>query len=141
MENRIVKFILEDGKSIEYKEKNIESYRKEGHSENGAKSHFFCQHKNWEIEALSYFNLNIEDFAKDEYDLIDSDEKKNMSDFDDDDILSEAEYRGITPQGAELENSNILNDGFLDRFVTIVNRGNIAEIENTLSFLEFKYKI
>ena len=73
--------------------------------------------------------------------MIDSDKKKDIDDFDDDDILSEAEYRGIIPVGTELQNGNILNEDFVERFVTIVNRGNTTEIENALSYLEFKFKI
>lgn len=73
--------------------------------------------------------------------MIDEDERKEIGDYDDDDILSEAEYRGILPVSAELQNENILNEDFVARFVTIVNRGNTAEIENTLSFLEYKFKI
>jgi hypothetical protein len=141
MENRIIKIVLENGLSIEYKEKGIEYFKKKGYSEGLAKSFFFNQHKNWEKETLSYFGLDIEEYAKNEYDLIDSDEKRDINDFDDDDLLSEAEIRGILPASAELQNSNILNEDFIERFVTIVNRGDIADIDNTLSFLEFKYKI
>ncbi|WP_278494884.1 hypothetical protein [Chryseobacterium arthrosphaerae] len=141
MENRIVKVILEDNRSIEYKEKSIDFFRRNGSSENLAKSQFHNQHKKWEKDLISYFSISIEEFAKDEYDLIDSDKKKDIDDFDDDDILSEAEYRGIIPVGTELQNGNILNEDFVERFVTIVNRGNTTEIENALSYLEFKFKI
>ncbi|MEA1849235.1 hypothetical protein U9K52_09950 [Chryseobacterium sp. MHB01] len=141
MENKIVKVVLEDGKTIEYKEQSIEHFRKTGQSENWVKHQFFNQYTNWEKNILTYFQLDIEEYAKDEYDLIDEDERKDISDFDDDDILEAAEYRGILPESVELENENIMNEDFVSRFVTIIDRGNISEIENTLEFLEFKYKI
>lgn len=141
MQNRIVKIVLENGKSIDYKERNIEHFRKTGQSESWVKNQFFNQHQNWEKNALTYFNIDIEEYAKAEYDLIDEDERKEISDYDDNDVLSEAEYRGILPVSAELQNENILNEDFVTRFVTIVNRGDTAEIENTLSFLEYKFKI
>lgn len=132
---------MEDGSSFDYEEKSIDYFRKNSTSESVAKDRFYNQHRNWEKSALSHFDLDIEEFAKKEYDLIDADEKKDIEDFDDSDIMDEAESRGILPISAELENSNILNDGFIDRFVKIIDRGNNVEIENTLAFLEFKYKI
>ncbi|WBV60271.1 hypothetical protein PFY12_14680 [Chryseobacterium camelliae] len=141
MQNRIVKIVLENGNSIDYKEQSIEHFRKTGQSESWVKNQFFNQRQNWEKNALTYFNLDIEEYAKAEYDLIDEDERKEIGDYDDDDILSEAEYRGILPVSAELQNENILNEDFVARFVEIINRGNTAEIENTLSFIEYKFKI
>lgn len=141
MSNRVVKLVMDDGSSFDFEEKNIDHFRKKFKSESLVKERFYNQHNYWEREAISRFNLDIEDFAKEEYDLIDSDERKEINDFDDEDILIEAEYRGILPQSAELQNENILNEDFVQRFVTIVNRGNNQEIENTLAFLEFKYKI
>lgn len=141
MSDRVIQIVMEDGSSLNYEEKNIDHFRKKFISENAAKTHFYNQHSDWERNVLSYFSLDIESFAKQEYDLIDADEKKDINDFDDSDILDEAESRGILPVSVDLENSNILNEGFIDRFVKIINRGNNAEIENTLDFLEFKYKI
>ncbi|SHF17047.1 hypothetical protein [Chryseobacterium vrystaatense] len=139
MSSKIIKIVMEDGSSFDYKEKPIDHFgSKEVES---TKYKFFNQHKHWEEKALSYFNLDIEDYAKDLFDLIDSDEKNDISDFDDEDILMEVESRCLLPEAVELENSNILNEGFVDRFVNIINRGDNSEIENALAFLEFKYKI
>lgn len=121
MSNRVVKLIMEDGSSFDYNEKK--------------------QYKEWEKDAISKFSIDLEEYAKIEYDLIDADDKKDIEDFDDSDILEEAEYRGILPAVAELENENISNADFVDRFVTIINRGINSEIENVLSLLESKYKI
>lgn len=132
---------MEDGSSIDYKEKTIDHFRKNTASENTAKFQFFNQHKHWEEKALSYLNLDIEEFAKEEYDLIDADERINLGDFDDDDIMDEAESRCLITGSCQLDNTNILNEGFIERFVSIVNRGDVSEIENILQLLESKYKI
>ncbi len=117
---------------------------------------FFNQHKHWEEKALSYFNLDIEEYAKEEFDLIDSDERRDLGDFDDDDIMDEAESRCLITDNYimdeaesrclitdnyQIENANILNEGFIERFVNVVNRGDVSEIENILQLLESKYKI
>lgn len=141
MPNRVIKLIMEDGSSFDYKQKTFEQLMTRVNSKARAEVLFNFQHENWEKEAISYFNLDIENFAKNKYDLIDSDEKKGIGDFDDDDILSEAEYRGILPVGAELQNENIINEDFIERFVNIVNRGNSQDIESALQGLELKFKI
>ena len=141
MPNRVIKLIMEDGSSFDYKQKTFEQLMTRVNSKARAEVLFNVQHENWEKEAISYFNLDIENFAKNKYDLIDSDEKKGIDDFDDDDILSEAEYRGILPAGAALQNENIINEDFIERFVNIVNRGNSQDIESALQGLELKFKI
>lgn len=141
MENKIIKITLDDGNSLEFKEKSIEHFRKHSTSENAAKDQYYNQYLKWETNVLSCFNMSIKEFAKKEYDLIDSDERKDINDFDDDDILSEAEFRGILPVSTELQNENIMNEDFVERFVNIVNRGNSQDIESALEYLEFKFKI
>lgn len=141
MSNRVVKLIMEDGSSLDYKEKNIDFFKKNTTSENNAKHQFFNQHKHWEEKALSYFSLDIEEYAKEEYDLIDSDERRDLGDFDDEDIIDEAESRCLITESCQIENANILNEGFIERFVNVVNRGDVSEIENILQLLESKYKI
>lgn len=141
MQNRIVKLVMEDGSSFDYKEKTINYFLKQENSEAWAKRWFENQYKNWQKEAISKFDIDLYEWAKENYDLVDSDEIKDISDFDDSDLLEEASYRGILPVVAEVENENILNAEFINRFVTIVNRGDYSEIENILSLLESKYKI
>lgn len=141
MSNKIIKLVMEDGSSFDYKEKTINQFLKEENNEAWAKRWFNNQHDEWQKEAISKFSIDLELWAKERFDLIDLDDQKEIGDFEDSDLLEEADYRGILPSVTEVQNENILNEDFVDRFVNIVNRGNTAEIENTLSFLEFKYKI
>lgn len=141
MKNRIIKLVMEDGSSFDYKEKTINHFLRQENNETWAKRRFETQYENWQKEAISKFDIDLYLWAKENYDLVDSDEIKNIGDFDDSDLLEEADYRGILPAVAELENENILNADFINRFVTIINRGTSSEIENVLSLLESKYKI
>ncbi|WP_284461596.1 hypothetical protein [Chryseobacterium sp.] len=132
---------MEDGSSFTYEERNINYFKKNTTSENNAKHQFFNQRKHWEEKALSYFCLDIEEYAKEEFDLIDSDERRDLGDFDDEDIMGEAESRCLITESYQIENASILNDGFIERFVNVINRGDISEIESILQLLESKYKI
>lgn len=96
----------------------------------------------WEQdEILPYLLTDIEDYAKYEFDLIDADEKYDLSEFTDDDILDEAEKRRLYLNNASIENENIINEDYLVRFAEIINRGNDIEIGNFLEELEKKYHI
>lgn len=108
MKKKINKVLFDDGTVLEY--------RKE----------LYFNHGSYEEEIIKSLNIDIEDWAKIEYDLID-----------------EGEYRGLFKDIQEevIENVNIANEAFLERFITIMNRGNNTEIENTLIELEEKFKI
>lgn len=96
----------------------------------------------WEQdEILPYLLTDIEEYAKDEYNLIDEDDKDDISDFDDDDLLKEAEKRGIHINNTSIQNENIINQNFLSRFAQIINRGYDIEIGKILDELEKKYHI
>ena len=96
----------------------------------------------WEQEEiLPNLLTDIEDYAKQNYDLIDEDEKDDISDFDDDDLIMEAEKRKLHLRNASIKNENIINENYLDRFAEIINRGNDIEIGNFLYDLEVKYHI
>ena len=96
----------------------------------------------WEQEEiLPNLLTDIEDYAKNEYDLIDADDKNDLSEFTDDDILDEAEKRRLHLNNASIENENIINEDYLVRFAEIINRGNDIEIGNFLDDLEVKYHI
>lgn len=141
MSKRIIKLVMDDGSSFDYTEKTINHFLKQEKSEAWAKRWFEKQYEEWQKEAISQFDIDLCEWAKENYALVDSDEIKEIEDFDDSDLLEEADYRGILPSVAEVENENILNADFIGRFVTIINRGVISEIENFLSLLESKYKI
>ncbi len=96
----------------------------------------------WEQEEiLPNLLTDIEDYAKYEYNLIDEDDKDDISDFDDDDLLKEAEKRGIHINNTSIQNENIINQNFLSRFAQIINRGYDIEIGKILDELEKKYRI
>ena len=96
----------------------------------------------WEQEEiLPNLLTDIEDYAKNEYNLIDADDKYDLSEFTDDDILDEAEKRRLYLNNASIENENIINEDYLVRFAEIINRGNDIEIGNFLDDLEVKYHI
>ena len=96
----------------------------------------------WEQEEiLPNLLTDIEDYAKYEYDLIDEDDKDDISDLDDDSLLKEAEKRKLHLRNASIKNENIINENYLDRFSEIINRGNDIEIGNFLDDLEVKYHI
>ena len=96
----------------------------------------------WEQdEILPYLLTDIEEYAKDEYNLIDEYDKVDISDFDDDDLIMEAKKRKLHLRNAEIKNENIINENYLVRFAEIINRGNDIEIGKILDELEKKYHI
>ncbi|AZB01256.1 hypothetical protein EG359_17280 [Chryseobacterium joostei] len=141
MANRVIKIVMEDGSSFGYEEKTINQFLKQEKNEAWARKWFESQHKDWQKQAVRYFDFDLEDFAKEEYDLIDSNDQNEIGDFSDSDLLEEMYNRGILPETTELQNPNITNEDFVSRLINIINRGDDNEIENTLAYLEFKYKI
>lgn len=83
--------------------------------------------------------LDLEDYAKESFNLISEDEQKDLSDYDNDEIEFEMERRNLGR--SVFKNENINNESFIDRFVNIVDRGNDFEIDNILEMLEKNYKI
>ncbi|MDV3749317.1 hypothetical protein CMU21_15905 [Elizabethkingia anophelis] len=138
--SRIVKVIMSDGETLEYKEKSLESFNTNGYTESMVKYLFNSQHERFEEEILSNMNIDLEDWAKEEYSLVDEDEVKSLEDYNDDEIQEEADCRGLK-YGYDLQNSNILNSEFIDRFIEIIDRGDAFQIDNTLTLLEKNYKI
>ena len=134
----IKKIIFEDGSEKEFipetqkyiKDKSVLSWR------------INRQLIRWEQEEiLPNLLTDIEDYAKNEYDLIDADDKYDLSEFTDDNILDEAEKRRLHLKNDSIKNENIINEDYLVRFAEIINRGNDIEIGNFLDDLEVKYHI
>ncbi|MDQ8748349.1 hypothetical protein [Elizabethkingia miricola] len=138
--NRIVKVIMSDGETLEFKEKSLESFATNGYSKSTVERLFNGQHGIFEEEILSKMNIDLEDWAKEEYSLVDEDEVKGLDDFSDDEIRNEATYRTLFKDKA-VHNQNILNSEFIDRFIEIINRGDDFQIDNALTMLEKNYKI
>lgn len=94
----------------------------------------------WEQDKIfHHLATDLEYYAKDEFDL--TEESCDLDNYDDDDILDEAEKRRLHIKNLSLENENIINQDFLSRFIEIINRGNDIEISNFLDELEKKYHI
>lgn len=103
--------------------------------------HLHHQRSKWEQDKLfHHLATDLEDYAKDEYDLIDTDEINDINDFNDAEILEEAKKRGLLTNAA-IENENIINHDFISRFCKIINRGNEIEIASLLDELERKYHL
>ena len=138
--SRIVKVIMSDGETLEYKEKSVEEFKNSGSCDMSAGYLFKRQYLVFEESVLSKLNIDVEDWAKDEYGLVDQDEVKSLDDYSDDEIQDEVNFRGLK-NDCDLHNANILNSDFIDRFVEIINRGDEFQIDNTLTLLEKNYKI
>ncbi len=135
----IKKIIFEDGSEKEFIPKNPENFYS---GEIKKRWQINRQLIRWEQEEiLPNLLTDIEDYAKQNYDLIDEDEKYDISDFDDDDLIMEAEKRKLHLRNAEIKNENIINENYFVRFAEIINRGNDIEIGNFLDDLEVKYHI
>ena len=104
--------------------------------------HLHHQRSKWEQNKLfHHLATDLEDYAKDEYDLIDEDEQNDLEDFDDEDFIQEAKRRKLHVNHPELVNENIINQDFISRFVNIIDRGNDIVIGEVLEELEKKYHI
>ena len=106
------------------------------------KSWHLHQRSRWEQNKIfHHLATDLEDYAKDEYDLVDADEINDIDDFNDAEIIEEAEKRGLHIKNLSLENENIINQDFLSRFLKIINRGNDIEISKILDQLEKQYHL
>ena len=103
--------------------------------------HLHHQRCKWEQNKIfHHLATDLEDYAKDEYDLVDADEINDIDEFNDSKILQEAKKRGLLNKYAII-NENINNQDFIQRFCEIINRGNEIELASLLDELERKYHI
>ncbi len=103
--------------------------------------HLHHQRSKWEQNKIfHHLATDLEDYAKDEYDLVDADEINDIDEFNDSKILQEAKKRGLLNKYAII-NENINNQDFIQRFCEIINRGNEIELASLLDELERKYRI
>ena len=136
---KISKIIYDNGEESEYNELPIEHFEKIGVRSPFWKFHE--QREKWEKQnILNYLQTDLEDWAKDEYDLVDESEVKSLDDYDDYDIKEEYKDRGLGKESSSYA-ENILNEDFKDRFFEIVNRGNPEDIDLVLEMLEKKFRI
>lgn len=131
--SKIIKVILDNGDELKFIRKNKEDF-----PDNKLRDyHFNRQRDAFEINLLRYFNLNLEEWARDEYNLID---ESSIGRYTDEEILKEAEFRNLMPEDCS-QNTNIYNQDFIDRFSVIISRGDDVEIEKMLDLLEYRFKI
>src|ERR1051325_3384089 len=93
---RIIKVVFDDGSELNYVEKPIESFYNEGKDERVIKMLFNRQHRQFEEELLDNLKLDVEEYAKREYNLIDEDDT-DLKLYSDEEILEEAEFRNLIP--------------------------------------------
>ncbi|MEC5156631.1 hypothetical protein [Chryseobacterium sp. MP_3.2] len=135
---KIVKITLEDGTENEFKELPLEEFQKKA----SYRSHFYHQnqHTAWEQDnILPRLKTDLEDWAKDQYSLIDEDEKREIDYFNDITILNECRNRGLSL--SEIGNESIINQNFIDRIIEISKRGDDNYIDSVLESLEKLYRI
>jgi hypothetical protein len=132
--------ILDDLSIMTFEQKPRECFIEKYKNEHSVNYHFNKQQEDFEENLLSKFKLDIEAYAKSEYNLIHRREQKTVDDFDDDDIEGEYISRGLGVN-EYIENENIINESFTARLAEIVNRGNDLEIDEALEVLEKKYRI
>lgn len=133
--NKIKKIIFEDETSLEYRELSLEEL-------NNNRYRFYNQFRLFEETILDFhILLDIEEYAKEKFGLIDEDEQLEIEDFSDFEILQQVKIRHLSAGENDIQNPNITNQSFVSRLTEIINRGNDAEIDNALTMLEKNYRI
>ncbi|MGV8914350.1 MAG: hypothetical protein ACOH1X_02765 [Kaistella sp.] len=138
---KIVKITFEDGSENEFKELPLENFVKPDDKHSGyAKHRFKKQREDWEEDyIIDNLEIDVEDYAKERYDLVDDVDEKELSDFSDRDLLSECKSRNIPLQ--EIGNESIINENFIERIIEISRRGDDNYINSVLETLEKLYRI
>lgn len=130
--SKIVKIIFEDATEIEYEEKPKESFP--------SPWAYWKHYTDWEEDnILPRLLTNVEQWAKDQYNLMDKVDEKEIEDFTDWEIKDEFDNRGLKPK--LLFNENIINQDFISRLVKIIEYGADSEIDKALEMLEKAYRI
>jgi hypothetical protein len=134
----IHKVIYSDGSEVVFEKKPLEYFSEKNSWQQ--EYHFKSQIITFEQKHI-FPNLktDLENYAKNEYDLIDENDQQELNDYSDFEI--EYEFISRNLKQYKFENENIINKDFLSRFVNIVNRGNNYEIDSVLEALEKTYHI
>jgi hypothetical protein len=141
-EKRIVKVIYTDDTFDEVvNPKPFEIREGEKHWE--AFRRYERQFRDLEESVLrSIDNDIVEDYAKDYFDLIDPDdcecdcEEKDVSDFEDSDLLNEISRRYFGKNGLD-----IIANSIFDRFIKVLSVADKSELDEILKNQEIKHKI
>ena len=135
----IKKIIFDDNSEEEF----IPTFPEDFEEKNSLRKnqHLHHQRSKWEQNKIfHHLATDLEDYAKNEYDLVDADEINDIDEFNGSKILQEAKKRGLLNKYAII-NENINNQDFIQRFCEIINRGNEIELASLLDELERKYRI
>ena len=139
---KITKITFEDGTESEFKELPLQHFQiKERHA-GFSEYRFKNQLIEWEKEnILPNLKTDIEDYAKDEYSLIDEDdvEQKELDDFSEREIIRYCNENDIAI--SKIGNESIINDKFIERIIEISKRGDDNHIDSVLESLEKLYRI
>jgi hypothetical protein len=147
MEKKIVKVIYTDGEQDEVKDwKTIEEIKTEFDYDSYWKANRHFERQFYKIEKDILWNLyddNVSDYAKDQLDLKDEDEndcdcdEKDVSDFEDDEIMAELSRRKLFGY----TNVNIITVDLFTRFSRLITVADNQELETIILDLEKKYNI
>lgn len=150
MDKKIVKVIYNDNSedsvgdiltSEQIKEKY--DYKSDYKSDYLLSKHYTRQFNRFEIRILSSLNNSvIKEYAIDEFDLVEDDEKdckcKDICDYEDFELIAELSRRNNIGYGK----TDIISVGLLERFTLVLGKAdNNTEIENVISNLETKYNL
>lgn len=142
MRKRIKKVIFTDDTFSEIE--NIKPYKEiEGEERFKAFRRYDAQFKDLEDEILKFIDDDvIENYAKDNLDLIDEDDCEcdcydaDISDFEDSDLLNEISRRYFGKNGLD-----IIANSIFDRFVKVLSVADKSELDEILKNQEIKNKI
>jgi hypothetical protein len=147
MEKKIVKVIYTDGEQDEVKDwKTIEEIKTVFYYDADWKANRHFERQFYKIEKDILWNLyddNVKDYAKDHLDLKDEDDndcdcdEKDVSDFEDDEIMSELQRRKLFGY----TNVNIITVDLFTRFSRIITVADNQELETIILDLEKKYNL
>ena len=127
---------------IKYSDGTSEIFEKKAEEKFQHFSSYSSQLTDWEEDKIfPYLKTDLERYSKENYNLTDESDQKDLDDFDDGEIEYECIRRKIAVSYATIQNSNIMNQKFIDRLIEIINRGSDGEIDLHLEILEKKYHI
>lgn len=137
--NKIVKIIFDDGEVI--KAENISPIVISEDKKEQWKNNRMYERQFGKFERIILENLDqsvVEDYAEDNFDLVNEDnvENKTIDDFDDEEIMEEVRARKLLGN-----NNNIISEQFISRFSKIIEKENQILLDNLLTDLESKLNI
>lgn len=147
MDKKIIKVVFDDQTELTVGEhKTIEQIKAEYTYDKDWKVNRHYQRQFQTIERDILWNLDddtVKDYAKDHLDLVEQDDcdcdckEKDISDFEDNEIMAELSSRKILGQ----TNTNIITIDLFTRFSKVLNFADTQELDKIITELELKYKL